>query len=146
MDAILVTIDCSKRDQGRASYTTRTMIADISPKHPKVLCVMFTDIEEAGWQYRMHREAQSVSQRTNVSSSEHAYYQDFSDAVRPLQGSHHEVRESSWQLGKRRETFASTRKPLVSRIWSEWVSSLCIMNQSPVMFTKISVQLWESLW
>ena len=101
---------------------------------------MLTDIEELGWQYRTHREAQTDSHQINMSIFEHASIQGFSKAVKPLQGSQHKVRESSWQLVKRRETFALTKKPLVSRIWPVWVNSLCFTNSSLAIFAKITVQ------
>lgn len=57
IDAMLITIDGSKRDQGRAFYTTRTIIADISLQSSRALSVIFTTIKEVGWQYRTHQEA-----------------------------------------------------------------------------------------
>lgn len=72
IDAILSTIDGSKRDQGGVSYITRARIADNSLKSPRAPCVIFTDIEEVGWRYRTHWDAQRVSQRTKMSSSAHA--------------------------------------------------------------------------
>lgn len=133
---MVIAIDDFKQNQGRVSYTTRARMANTFLQSPRVPCVMLTDIEELGWQSRTHREAQTDSHHINMSIFEHASIQGFSKAVKPLQGSQHKVRESSWQLVKRRETFALTKKPLVSRIWSVWVNSLCFTNSSPSVFSK----------